>query len=467
MTIQQLCTTIEGQLFDRKSAKIEATALANHITAFANADGGVLAIGIEDNGTITGIDDYAKNINELLRAPFDFCQPSVHVEVETISCIDCNNKDNHIIVMTIPQSTEMHANNRDEVYYRVGDKSKKLTFDERLQLMYAKGARYFEDEPVADSSIDDLDMNFVAEYCEKIGYKKSVEEYIRQNKKFYVVHDGKEELSVAAVLLFAKNPQLYFPRARVRFIRYEGTEAKVGAEMNVIKDVVFSGRILEMVAKSIDFVKSQIKERKYLGSDGKFVTVEEYPEFVWKELIVNAITHRDYSIKGTDIQIKMFDDRLCVESPGTLPSIVRINNMREMHFSRNPKIAEFLHEYSYVQEFGEGVDRIYREMSDAGLPNPEYTLNSFLLTATIRNKIDNQVQRELDTEPDIEPDNSIALKSRILKEIKNDNCVSYANLVETMQVSRSTIMRCIKQLKEQGIIERIGSDRKGYWKIMK
>lgn len=124
--------------------------------------------------------------------------------------------------------------------------------------MYAKGARYFEDEPVADSSIEDLDMDFVTEYCDKIGYKKSAEEYIRKNKKFYITHNGKEELSVAAVLLFAKNPQLYFPRARVRFIRYEGTEAKVGTEMNVIKDVVFSGRILEMVAKSINILKNSV-----------------------------------------------------------------------------------------------------------------------------------------------------------------------------------------------------------------
>lgn len=79
MNIEQLCSKTEGQGFDRKSAKIEPTALANHITAFANAGGGVLAIGIEDNGIITGIDDYAKNVNELLRAPFDFCQPSVRV----------------------------------------------------------------------------------------------------------------------------------------------------------------------------------------------------------------------------------------------------------------------------------------------------------------------------------------------------------------------------------------------------
>ncbi|MCC8051134.1 MAG: hypothetical protein LIP10_10825 [Clostridiales bacterium] len=75
---------------------------------------------------------------------------------------------------------------------------------------------------------------------------------------------------------------------------------------------------------------------------------------------------------GTDIQIKMFDDHFMVESPGRLSGIVRTNNIREIHFSRNPKIFEFLHEYEYVKEFGEGVDRMYREMSEAGLSEPEY-----------------------------------------------------------------------------------------------
>ena len=112
---------------------------------------------------------------------------------------------------------------------------------------------------------------------------------------------------------FGRNPKRFFPRARIRFVRYEGTEAKVGAEMNVIKDVVFEGRILQVTEKALEFVRGQIKERTYLGADTRFVTEPEYPEFAWKELIVNAVAHRDYSIKGTDIQIKMFDDRLTVE----------------------------------------------------------------------------------------------------------------------------------------------------------
>ena len=142
---------------------------------------------------------------------------------------------------------------------------------------------------------------------------------------------------------------------------------------------------MQVIEKALEFVRSQIKERTYLGADTRFVTEPEYPEFAWKELIVNAVAHRDYSIKGTDIQIKMFDDRLTVESPGTLPGIVRLNNMRHVHFSRNPKIAQFLHEYEYVQEFGEGVDRLYEVMETAGLPQPEYRVEAFMLYATIRN----------------------------------------------------------------------------------
>ncbi|MCM1243064.1 MAG: putative DNA binding domain-containing protein [Roseburia sp.] len=276
MTIEEMCTTKERQLFDRKSAKIGATVIAAPMIAFANADGGLLAVGIEDNGEITGIDDYTNNINEILRTSLDFCRPSIMIETETIACMDSKGRNNHILLIRIPQSSELHTNHRDEVFLRVGDKSKKLTFDERLQLMYAKGTRYYENEPVYGSTMDDIDMTVVSAYCNKIGYGKSPEEYMRQNKKFIVDVNGRKEMSGAAILLFGKNPQLFFERARVRFIRYEGIEAKVGAAMNVVKDRIFEGRILELVENTVEFVRSQIKEYTYLGPEAKFVTEAEY-----------------------------------------------------------------------------------------------------------------------------------------------------------------------------------------------
>lgn len=327
--IETMRFTTELQTFDRKSARIDAKALAIPIVAFANADGGDIAIGIEDKGDVTGIDGYEANVNELLRAPFDYCVPTVSVDTELMDCVDVKGNPNHILIMHVLQSNQLHANQADDVYYRIGDKSKKMNFEQRTRLMYAKGARFFEDAPVRDATVDDIDLDFMQSYIEKIGYGKSPMEYL-------------------------------------------------------------------------------------LGNQGRFVTIPELPEFCWTELIINGIGHRDYSIMGTDIQIKMFDDHFVVESPGMLPGIVRTTNIREIHFSRNPKIFEFLHEYGYVKEFGEGVDRMYREMSEAGLPEPEYRTVEFMVFATLknhkwvenqRNMVDTHQDTHHDTHQDAHQDN--------------------------------------------------------------
>lgn len=386
MTIEELLQNEERQTFDRKSVMIEPKALAISLVAFANADGGKIVLGISDkNRRIEGVDYEIGRVNELLRVPFDFCEPTVKVDIERVPCIDYKGRKNHVIVMHIEPSPQVHANQADEVYLRVGDKSKLLKFEERLQLTYDKGERYFEDKLVPDATINDLDMEQVKEYVKKIGYTKTPIEYLKQNNGFVIERNGELQVSVAAVLLFGTEPQKFFPRARVRFIRYEGVEEKFGTEMNVIKDVVFKGTILKMIGDAIAFLDTQIKEKTYLGKDGIFVTEEEYPKFVRQEIIVNAVTHRAYSITGTDIQVKMFDNRIVVESPGKLPGMVRADNIRFTHFSRNPKIAEFLKAYDFVKEYGEGVDRMCRELEAAGQKKPEYYTNAFMLQTVIYN----------------------------------------------------------------------------------
>lgn len=165
MTIEELLQNEERQTFDRKSIMIEPKALAIPLVAFANADGGKIVIGISDkNRRIEGVDYEIERVNELLRVPFDFCEPTVKVDIERVPCIDYKGRENHVIVMHIEPSPQVHANQSDEVYLRVGDKSKLLRFEERLQLTYDKGERYFEDKLVPDATIDDLDMEQVKEY---------------------------------------------------------------------------------------------------------------------------------------------------------------------------------------------------------------------------------------------------------------------------------------------------------------
>jgi ATP-dependent DNA helicase RecG len=300
-----------------------------------------------------------------------------------------------------------------------------------------------------------------------IGYGKGPEKYLRENG--YVVkkedYRGREyeALTGAAVLLFGKNPQRFFQRAQVRVIRYDGTEAKVGTEMNVVKDEIFTGPILKLTNDVLAFVKTQIKEHTYLGPDGRFRTDEQYPEFCWTELCVNSICHRDYSILGTDIQVKLFDDHITVESPGILPGLVRPYNIREMHFSRNPKIALYMRSYKLVKEFGEGVDRMFREMAEAGLPAPEYRQNEFMVYATIRQHGDvvGQLNGELNGEL------NASQKATLQFIIEHEGCTA-SGISEMTKIPFSTIDKHVRVLLKVGMIERRGSKKTGgYYPVTK
>ena len=185
MTIQEIQNRKEDQTFDCKSIQIDPKALAIPIVAFANADGGVIAIGVSDKTrTIEGVDQDTQKLNDLLRVPFDFCNPSISVTCTYEPCTDKDGNENRILLMHIPASSSLHTNQADEAFMRVGDKSRKLTFDERVQLMYDKGERSFEDTAVYGATVDDIDMGAVAKYVNLLGYSKSPIEYLRENNHF-------------------------------------------------------------------------------------------------------------------------------------------------------------------------------------------------------------------------------------------------------------------------------------------
>lgn len=507
MTIEDIKDRPEGQTFDCKSVKIEPKALAVPIVAMANADGGMLAIGISDKTRrIEGIDQHTAHVNELLKVPFSLCIPSVNIKPEYIPCIDSEGKPNHVLLLHIPASATLHANQADEVFMRVGDSSRKLGFEERMSLMYDKGERYFEDTAAYDATIEDIDFNYVQDLLNVIGYTKSPLEYLKENNNFITYKDGKEQISTACILLFGKKPQLFFPRARVRFIRYLGTEEKVGREMNVIKDVTFEGRIIDQIRKTIDYLESQVKEHTYLGEKGVFVTDREYSPFVLQEMTVNSICHRDYSIKGTEIQIKMFDDRLVFETPGKFPGIVRSDNIRHTHFSRNPKIAEFLKAYKYVREFGEGVDRMCKELEAKGLHDPKYILTAFILKSTVYAYNVKELQTSNTIKGNVTASGNVTVNSEIFT-VNGQDCIvnftvngrnvtvnvtvknksvtvkmpqktkdvlyfllkepelSAELLAEKMDCSSRTIKRHLAVLTKSKILKRIGSDKSGSWAL--
>lgn len=498
MTIQEIVTRKEDQTFDCKSIQIDPKALAVPIVAFANADGGVIAIGVSDKTRkIEGVDQHTEKLNELLRVPFDFCNPSVPVTCSYLPCTDKDGNENRILLMEIPASSSLHTNQADEAFMRVGDKSRKLTFDERVQLMYDKGERYYEDTAVYDATIDDIDMDAVADYAKLVDYGKSPLQYLRENNSFVKTNKkGEEEVSTACILLFGKYPQKFFPRARTRFIRYEGVDEKVGAEMNVIKDVTFEGTILNQIKRTIEFIETQVREHTFLGQHAQFVTKRDYPEFVIQEMTVNACCHRAYNIKGTEIQIKMFDDRLVFESPGKLPGQVKPTNIRHTHFSRNPKIAAFLKAYQFVKEFGEGFDRICREQEANGANVPSFRTDEFILKITVP-KVAENVQKQTGNVTEnggrvAESHNKVAEKVaenhrkaieklrekaaklgetltanriKILELMIEDPYISRADLANNVGISETSIYRNIEAMRSK-YLRRVGPDKGGFWEII-
>ena len=484
MTIQKIQTRKEDQTFDFKSIQIAPKALAITIVAFANADGGDIAVGVSDKTRkIEGVDQHTEKLNELLRVPLDFCNPSVSITSDLLPCTDKDGNENHILLMHIPASSELHTNQADEAFMRVGDKSRRLSFEERIQLMYDKGERYYEDTAVYGATVDDIDMAAVERYTELIGYTKSANQYLHENNGFITTNaKGEEQVSVACILLFGKYPQKFFPRGRTRFIRYKGTEERVGAEMNVIKDVTFEGTILDQVKATIAYLETQVEEHTFLGQHGQFVTNRDYPKFVIQEMVVNACCHRAYNIKGTEIQIKMFDNRLVFESPGRLPGTVKPSNIRHTHFSRNPKIAQFLKAYDYVKEFGEGVDRVCRELEANGTPHLSFHLDDFILKITVPKVTERVIEKDVNvTEKVIKThqeviekviEKAVALNEKltgnrisIIKLIIENPYISKSELSKHVGISENSISRNIEAMRDK-YLRRVGPNKGGFWEII-
>ena len=153
------------------------------------------------------------------------------------------------------------------------------------------------------------------------------------------------KLTNAGLLLFGKNPSKFLPQARLRVIKYSGMYQKVGTEINIIKEKTFDKAIPNIIREAREFINTQLRDFQYLDKDGKFKIMPEYPEFAWFEGIVNALTHRNYAIRGEHIKVLIFDDRLEIHSPGLLPNIVTVENILNQRYSRNPRIARILCEF--------------------------------------------------------------------------------------------------------------------------
>lgn len=271
----------ESQYFDRKSARKDDKEIAKHISAFANAGGGKLVIGIEDDGEISGFRrNGARDIENFERAALTTCSPSPIVHRSRVAVVNSSGEDDTILVLDIEASANrvVSRTSDDEVFLRQNDRSVRLNREQVLALEYDKGQRVFEDEVIEDSSLDDVDHEVLDRYKEILGTDAPDEQVLRSRR---FMRDGK--LTVAGALLFAQDPSVMMPQARVRVLRYDGIKMETGEHLNITKERSFCGPLPKVIQGAYELISSMLREFQFLGPDGKFQTVPEYPEFAWFE----------------------------------------------------------------------------------------------------------------------------------------------------------------------------------------
>ena len=467
LTLEYMQTESENKYFDRKSSQIRVADLAPHISAFANADGGTLVIGISDKKrTLEGIDSCGdEKINEFINAPKDCCRPMPRYREEFIDITNESGKPDRILLLHIePSIDQVIRTSNDRTYLRIGDKSKEMLGENLRNLEYAKGSRHFEDEINLNATIEDLDPELINAYKERIGAGSVDTHQVLAARGFIQKRDGKEYLTNAAVLLFAKNIMQFNMNCRIRFIRIDGREMQVGANYNVVKDKSIDQPILRLVDAAKAFIADQLRVfTKQEHGSGKFVESPEYPEFPWFEGIINAVAHRDYAASGQFIKVSMFDDWLEIESPGRFPNIVTADNISYTRFSRNKTISRVMTEFEWVRELNEGVKKIYSDMADAGLPAPEYIETPNTVRLILRNNIDERTAHrykasDLDT-PEVLSgfediwDELDEIERGILTCLKENGKVSRSELEKYTKKSRGTVINRLNNLMEMGIVK--------------
>jgi ATP-dependent DNA helicase RecG len=377
----------ENQYFERKGLgekDVKPTKIAEELIELLNADGGVLAFGVSDDGEIQDIRTLESKLDAYKTLVFDFINPACTIELEELE-ID----GNLTFLYHAEQDVERVFCRKDneKVYLRVLDTNRELNRDQIKKLEYDKGIRRFEEEIVKEFDVEDLDQNLLNEYKKKLNYNgEAIDLLVKRHlaKKKDTVY----QLKNAAVLLFTKDPEKYIPSASVRYVRYDGTEALTGVSHNVVKDERFENNIPNLIDELKKFLKASFKDYYFLDmEEGRFKKVPEYPEEAWLEGIVNALCHRSYNVQGNSIYIKHFDNRLEISNSGPLPAQVTIENIKTERFARNPRIARVLEDMGYVRQLNEGVSRIYESMEKSMLSTPEYKEENGNVYLILRNKI--------------------------------------------------------------------------------
>jgi ATP-dependent DNA helicase RecG len=295
-----------------------------------------------------------------------------------------------------------------EAFTRVGDQKRKLSDEEIQELKNDKNQLDFELEPVSLQFPEDFDEPLVDRFVSKIISSRHLlashnETEILSQRRLGKIVGSQFSPNIACSLLFSKDPLALFPGCKIRFLRYDGILERTGEQYNVVKDIQIEGPIPQLISECAEVIESQLRQFSHLEKDGKFYTVPEYPVVAWYEAIVNACVHRSYSLRNMNIFVKLFEDRLVVESPGGFPPFVTPENIYTQHHPRNPRLMDAMFYLDFVKCHNEGTRRMKDALLEMGLPLPEFAqkevaIGYMSVRVTLRNNVE---RRKLWAELDV------------------------------------------------------------------
>lgn len=370
------------QLLDRRTVR---DVIAENVAAFANADGGTLLVGIEDDGSPTGHAYAEEAVDEFALVGSRRLRPPVNVEFARVPLDDVE-----VLVFSVPMAPEAVMVVGNGFPTRVVD----TVVREPQEVINARKQAYrqvgWEQRVRPEATLDDLDLDLARSILRgaATGERSVQEQLIRYGLAHHAAPSGLQ-LTNGALLLFARASTLrWHPRAGVRLFRVDGTERSHGTSRNVTQIARLDLPVSSLITQTRAALQAQIPRSEKLH-DLFFRELPEYPELAWQEALVNAVAHRDYADQTREVEVWLYDNRMEVSSPGDLVAPVTLDALRSrrpVHASRNPLIVRVLVDVGLMREEGEGVPRMYEEMQASFLRPPQFELEDGTFTVTFLNE---------------------------------------------------------------------------------
>jgi ATP-dependent DNA helicase RecG len=349
--------------------------LAKDLVCFANTDGGQLLFGIAKDRNIVGVDDPDRLCGKVDDVAFQHCEPPITVIQEVL---DVDEKK--VVVVNIPKGDQRpYRTNSGLFYVRSTSGCRQASREELLRLFQATESLYYDETPLPRLTLTDLDLDALDRYLETTGQAELKDQPERLLTNWGLLSKGHP--TIAGLVLFGREPQKHLPFAQINAARFPGTDSS--EEPSDRKDL--TGRLLDVIDQAERFLDLHLRTpHEIRGFEPEPKT--ELPKEALREAIVNAVAHRDYTVRGP-IRLFILDDRIEIHTPGKPPNTVDEGAMRAgAHIPRNPRIYARLSDVGLVTRAGTGVRRIIRLVKDAVGRDIEIAIREFEVLLTIPRK---------------------------------------------------------------------------------